>query len=98
MVDIVLLLTLFSMATMAVMYHRDGLMFPKQFLIIVMTITVLIPPGYVLYLIFGQSLAKGWQYGKTFLLKRMKRFRCEMDSEDQTLLDEADNASAMIQN
>ena len=74
-VDIVLLLvTLSSIITMTVMYPRDRLMFPKQFLIALTAITFFIPHGCVFCLVFGQSLAKGWQYYKTFLLKSLNRF------------------------
>ena len=91
-IDIVLLLTLIFITIMVIMHRTDSLMFPNKLLIFVMTIAFIISPGYVLYLILGQKLLNGWQYCKTFLLKKVRKFRSEMEFEDQALLNHGGDA------
>ena len=89
-VDVVLLFALIFMSTMVIMHLRDTLMFPKRLMIIAMTVAILIPPCYVIYLLFGQSLSKRWGCCKTFILNK---FGTERSFKDQTLLNQGDNSN-----
>ena len=90
-VDMVMLLALICGCTSQSMYSAVYVIFPKWLNIVISTISALIPPSYMLFLILAHILPKTLRCFteiKIFLLKKMNKFKVKMNAEDQTLLND----------
>ena len=90
-VDMVMLLALICGYTSQSMYHAEHVIFPQRLNTVITTVSIVIPPSYMLFLILAHILPKTlrcFTESKTFVLKRMNEFNVKMNAEDQTLLND----------
>ena len=87
--DIVILLAVISGSITHCMNSETHIMFPQWLCFIIVFISGMVPPSYMLFLVLAQILPKVLQCftrSKPLVLKRINKFKIKMNAEDQTLL------------
>ena len=92
--DVVAMLVLITTYLSQNMNADVTVMYPKLANSIVISIVLLIPPAYILYLILAQMLPNSQKcFTKCKVLLRMNKYHTEMNIEDQAFLTDGDTCN-----